>query len=101
MGTFTYGSASHEVTFDDRLLAHLRAVISIKLRRGECFLFTWSLSVDDISTERSVWMNPSTALSFELPSSATRPLNPQWIEELTRAANSSFGLTPRPEPVAA
>ena len=101
MGTFTYGSPSHEVTFDDRLLAHLRAVISIKLRRGECFLFTWTLTVDDLPTERSVWMNPSTALSFELPSSAARPLNPQWIDDLTRAANSSFGLTPRPEPVPA
>lgn len=101
MGTFTYGATNLEVAFDDRLLAHLRAVMATKLRRGECFLFTWTLDVGDVASERSVWVHPAIALTFELSSSAARPLNPHWLEDLTRAANSSFGLTPRPEPVAA
>ncbi len=39
MGKFVYDS-SVKVEFEDRLLAHLQAVIMVKVRRGETFTFT-------------------------------------------------------------
>jgi hypothetical protein len=54
MGTFTYGPTSTDVTFDDRLLAHLRTVIVTKLRRAECFLFTWTDESGPVPVEESL-----------------------------------------------
>jgi len=99
MGKFIYGSTSREVAFEDRLLAHLRAVMAAKLRRGECFLFSWILEADEHATEQSVWVHPAIAMGFEIQCGTAKPLNAKWLEDLTRAANSNSGLTPRPEPV--
>ena len=41
MGTFVYGSGALRVEFDDRVLAHLQAVIGVKIRRNERFFFSW------------------------------------------------------------
>lgn len=98
MGTFTYGQAAIETTFDDRMLAHLRAVIVTKLRRSEPFLFTWTSENDGAATQRSVWMHPAVAMSFDLESAAAAPLNREWLALLTEAANSGAGLSPHSEP---
>jgi len=99
MGTFIYGPNTLEVEFDDRLLAHLRAVIVSKLRRSECFLFTWTEEVDETSNrQRSLWLHPAVAMSFTIESAHALPLNKAWVAALAVAANSNSGLTPRPEP---
>ena len=98
VGTFTYGPASIDVEFEDRLLAHLRAVIVTKLRRTECFLFTWNDTSGPEEVQRSLWMHPSVGMRFELSPSAAKPLNRAWVELLTSAANSDAGLTVLPEP---
>lgn len=63
MGTFTYGPTTTGVAFDDRLLAHVRAVTVTKLRRGESFLFTWLTDAEPV-TQHSVWMHPAVAMTF-------------------------------------
>ena len=35
MGKFTYGSPAVEVELDDKVLAHVKAIITSKLRRNE------------------------------------------------------------------
>jgi hypothetical protein len=98
MGTFTYGPTSTDVTFDDRLLAHLRTVIVTKLRRAECFLFTWTDESGPVPVEESLWMHPAVAMRFRVEKPATEVMNQDWLAVLMHAANSGFGLTTRPEP---
>ncbi len=56
MGKFIY-DGNIKVDFEDRLLAHLQAVIMAKVRRGESFPFTWK---DDISTGGGALRSTST-----------------------------------------
>jgi hypothetical protein len=98
VGTFTYGPAALQTSFDDRVLAHLRAVMIAKLKRAECFLFTWTDDSGPVSTETSLWIHPAVGIQFELPVAAAQSLNREWLLVLDRSANSSFGLTVRPEP---
>lgn len=98
MGTFTYGPTAIDVTLDDRLLAHLRAVIVSKLRRSECFLFTWTDGTGPVPVQESLWVHPAVGLRFRIEQPATIGLNRAWVEALTQAANSPSGLTTVPEP---
>lgn len=97
MGTFTYDSKI-TVSFDDRILAHLQAVIWSKLRRGEQFAFTWTDPMRSGFGRTSVWLSPNIALAFEYFGSRPPRLNPAWLESLTKASNSPAGLTITPEP---
>lgn len=97
MGRFIYDSSIKE-EFEDRLLAHLQAVIISKLRRGESFTFTWK---DDISTgggRTSVYLQPNVSLVFKFHGGRTPQLNPAWLQALTYNANSGRGLYIVPEP---
>jgi hypothetical protein len=98
VGTFTYGPMALHTDFDDRLLAHLRAVMINKLRRAECFLFTWTDDTAPDMVQKSLWMHPAVGMQFELTVAAAQSLNQEWLLVLDRSANSAFGLTIRPEP---
>lgn len=97
MGKFIYDGLT-KVDFDDRVLAHLQFVIGAKLRRGETFLFSWrdDTSIGDGRT--TVWMHPHCGLVFKFYGSRRPALNAQWLEALSRAANSTNGLYVVPEP---
>lgn len=97
MGRFTY-DATLSVDFDDRVLAHLQAVIGAKLRRGESFMFTWTDDVSLGSGHTSVWLNPTSPISFTYFGNRAPALNRRWIEQLMMAANSTSGLQVVPEP---
>ena len=90
MGSLTYDRVVVEV--DDRILAHLQLVIVQKLRRGESFLLSWQDSPSVGSGRSSVWLNQAIPLYFKYVSGHAAPLNRQWIEELSRSANSAQGL---------
>jgi len=97
MGRFSYDS-NVTVDFDDRLLAHLQAVIGAKLRRGESFYFTW---VDDGSTgdgRTTIWLHPRVSLAYKYFGKREATLNRAWIERLMLTANSPAGLRLMPEP---
>ena len=91
MGTFVYDS-NVKVEFEDRLFAHLQAVIMVKVRRGETFTFTWK---DDISTgggRTCVYIHSGVSLVFRFHGGRMPQLNPAWLHALTFNANSSRGL---------
>ena len=90
MGSLTYDRVT--VHFDDRTLAHLQIVIVQKLRRGESFLFSWRDAVEAGSGRSSVWLHPAIPLYFKFSSSKPPEIDPLWIAQLTRSANSSQGL---------
>lgn len=76
---------------DDRLVEHLRFVVSQKLRRGEAFLLTWSYPAEQGSGRRSVWVHEGSMLHFRLPK-ATAGLNAEWLSRLLEASHSVKGL---------
>ena len=98
MGKFIYGIPSIEVEMDDRVLAHLKTVITAKLRRDESFTFTWQEEGEGDPTHSSVWLDPAIPLKFEIAGEQDPPLNREWLEELSRSANSNAGLKVVPEP---
>lgn len=97
MGTLTYGSPGTSLPFDDRLLAHLQAVILAKLRRDEKFSFTCPHGESGYT---SVWVHPSIPLVFTFDAGLKPPLNRSWIELLMQSANGGSGLTVVAEPQA-
>jgi len=97
MGKFIYGDAVR-ADFDDRLLAHLRAVISTKLRRQEAFCFTWANDASLGGGRTAIWLHPGAQLVFAFSDRPPR-LNRSWLERLMVQANSPAGLMVVPEPV--
>ena len=98
MATFTYGTPGVDYQFDDRLLAHLRAVIVSKVRRSESFLFTWIDQTRPGEIQQSLWIHPAASMKFTIKDSASKPLNRAWLDVLTESSNSGFGLTLQSEP---
>jgi hypothetical protein len=100
MGTLIYGPAAKELAIDDRLLAHLQAVIIAKMRRGESFAFNWQKDVVDGSGHITIWIHPAIYIEFVFLGSRRVPLNREWMEALMATANSAQGLELMAEPPA-
>lgn len=97
MGKFTY-DGTIKVEFEDRLLAHLQAVIMAKVRRGESFPFTWKDDVSIGGGRTTVYVHPHVSLVFKYHGSRTPQLSSAWLHALTFNANSGRGLYVVPEP---
>lgn len=98
MGRLIYGTGDTDVEFEDRLLAHLKVVISTKLRRNEAFMLSWEHGTEEGSGRSTIWIHPSIPLHFRFYGNKSPALNRVWIEDLMLAANSTGGLRPVPEP---
>jgi hypothetical protein len=96
MGHLIYGDGAFEVAIDDRALAHLQIVIGAKLRRQESFFFSWDGDGEQ-GGHSSIWLNPYIPMRFSFESRDAIPVNREWLEQLTRAANSTGGLRFVPE----
>ena len=90
MGSLTYDRVT--VDFDDRILAHLQIVIVQKLRRGESFLLSWRNAAEVGDGRSSAWLHPAIPLYFKFSGGQPPSINPLWLAQLTRSANSSQGL---------
>jgi hypothetical protein len=92
MGTLIYDGADG-FAFDDRVLAHLQAVIATKLRRREGFLLIWTdRTTGAEGMLRSIWLDPSISLQFVFTHPALPELNREWVGLLIERANSNGGL---------
>lgn len=98
MGSMIYGIAGITVDIDDRELAHLRIVITSKLRRGESFNFTVSHGITAGSGRTSYWMHGAIPLVFRFSGSKPPAINRAWVESLTDDASKPDGLHNLPEP---
>src|SRR5699024_231839 len=85
-----------------RTLAHLKAVILIKLRRGTSFAMSWPHSLDSASARSTIWMNPTILVEFVCSRNRVATPNRMCIELILRSANAPEGLQmiPEPEPAA-
>ena len=92
MGTLIYDGADG-FTFDDRVLAHLQAVIATKLRRREGFLLIWADRTGGIEPIlRSIWLDTSISVQFVFTHPVLPELNREWLAILTEKANGNGGL---------
>jgi hypothetical protein len=100
MGRLLYGARQTEFEIEDRALAHLKVVITSKLRRNESFSFSWHLTNGDQADDRriTVWVNPNIELQFHFADDSPPPINRRWLEALIVTANSAGGLWLSPEP---
>lgn len=93
MGTIYYGGSATPIHIDDRTLAHLKVVISTKLRRGESFTVSWRHPDDQPRGRTTLWLHPSIPLRFVFDDPEPAQLSREWMEELANSANSSGGIT--------
>lgn len=98
MGKFNY-EGMVKVDFDDRVLAHLQAVIGAKVRRGESFHFSWKDDASIGDGRTTVWVHPGASMVYKFYGSRQPALNRTWVEQLMYNANSPAGLYVTPEPL--
>jgi hypothetical protein len=96
MGYLSYGSKPEIITFDDRLLWHVKLVILAKLRRREGFSFSWRRE-DDNGLD-CVWLHPQCDLVFKFDGENEPDVNHSWLEALMHSANTTGGMHVIPEP---
>lgn len=97
MGTLYYGGSATPIHIDDRALAHLKAVLATKLRRGESFTLSWRHPDDEPRGRSTIWLHPSIPIRFVFDDPEPTELSRDWIEDLAQSANSSGGITLIPE----
>lgn len=90
MGTLHY--AGRNFTLEDRVLAHLQVVISMKLRRGENFFVSWRNPVANGSGRNSIWIDNGIPIFCEFDGSKIPAINRDWIEDLAASAATNFGM---------
>ncbi len=95
MGTIYYGTTP--IRIEDRALAHLKVVISTKLRRGESFTLSWRHPDNEKPGRETIWIHPSIPLRFVFDETEPAQISRAWIEDLANSANSSGGIMLVPE----
>jgi len=90
MGTLHYDGAKFEM--EDRLLAHLQVIISMKLRRSESFFLSWVRPHAEGGGRHAIWIGDGVPLRLHFAGSRPPIINRDWAETMALAANSSQGL---------
>lgn len=97
MGVLVYDGEGFE--FEDRALAHIQAVITVKLRRREPFLLSWTTE-HSTPAKHSVWIDNAIPLRYSFSRDSAERLNDAWLELMMEMASRSAGVIVPPEPVA-
>lgn len=92
VGSIYYGDGAAPIQIEDRTLAHLKVVISTKLRRGESFTLSWRHPEGEPTGRSTIWLHPSIPLRFVFDDPEPTTLSREWVEELASSANSSGGI---------
>lgn len=91
MGHLFYGTSTEPIRIPDRLLAHLKVVMTTKLRRSESFTLSWT-HVDGIPGRSTLWLQPSIPFRFVFDSAEPESLDATTLKNMADMANSSAGL---------
>ncbi len=91
MGQLYYGNSDTRIGVPDRLLAHLKVVISTKLRRNESFMLSWT-DGSGTTGRSSIWLQPAIPLRFVFDTAEMEVLNPHTVRDMANSASSSAGL---------
>lgn len=93
MGKLFYGHTDQPIDIPDRILAHLKVVVTTKLRRGESFTLSWRHPDDQGDGRTTIWLQPAIPLRFVFAASEPGELDPAFMQELAVGASSAAGLT--------
>ncbi|MDF2920862.1 MAG: hypothetical protein K0S70_5080 [Microbacterium sp.] len=63
MGNLFYATSTESIEIPDRLLSHIKVVVTTKLRRSESFTLSWT-HVDGTPGRSTLWLQPSIPLRF-------------------------------------
>ncbi|MCT1479309.1 hypothetical protein [Microbacterium sp. p3-SID336] len=86
MGKLEYNSSRPPIDVEDELLAHLKILISTKLRRQESFMMTWP-SGKKRPGRLSAWMHPSIPLVIEFDEEPPPQIDPVRMTHLMDRLN--------------
>ena len=92
MGTLYYGAARTPVSIEDHVLAHLKVVITSKLRRNEAFLVSWTEPVENGSGRGSIFIHPSCDLLYRFDGSRPAEIDQEILESMSADSMSGRGL---------
>ncbi|WP_334148382.1 DUF7882 family protein [Microbacterium sp.] len=92
MGRLRYDGTSDPILIEDGTLAHLKIVISTKLRRQESFMMTWLPVGDGPDRRATVWIHPAIPLQFGYDAAEPPHVDAKLIAEMMRALNASGEL---------
>jgi hypothetical protein len=92
VGTLYYGATRTPIRIDDRLLAHLREVITAKMRRGEPFLLSWIDSAEVGLGRSSVWIHPTCDLHYKFDGGTPPKLDPVLLDQLNVDSLQARGI---------
>ncbi len=95
MGTLHYGTRSFPI--EDRMLAHVQAIVGIKLRRNEQFVMSWTAPISVGDGRHAIWIGTGIPLYFEYAGGREPSLNRAWIETMLEDAARGGGLHLTPE----
>jgi len=91
MGHLYYGTSTESIRIPDRLLSHLKVVMTTKLRRSESFTLSWT-HVDGTPGRSTLWLQPAIPMRFVFDSAEPETLNATVLKNMADLANSSAGL---------
>jgi hypothetical protein len=92
MGTLFYGADRLPIRLDDRVLAHLKAVATAKMRRGEGFLISWTDSAEVGHGRSSVWVHSGVDLHYKFDGNTPPQLDTELLEELNVESIQARGI---------
>ena len=92
MGTLHYGATGEAIEMPDRILAHLKVLVTTKLRRNESFSLSWDRFIDGAVERSSIWLHCSIPLQFKTDAEAAKQLDRGYLQQLADQANSSAGV---------
>lgn len=92
MGILYYGSARTPIEIEDRVMAHLKAVATAKLRRGESFLLSWRDSTGIGDGRSSVWIHPNCDLHYKFDGGTPPKLDPSIIFQMSDESMQPRGI---------
>jgi hypothetical protein len=92
VGTLYYGAARTPIRIDDRVLAHLRAVVTAKMRRGEGFLLSWTDSAEVGHGRSSVWVHPVCDLHYKFDGGTAPKLDQAMLEAMNVDSIQPHGI---------
>lgn len=90
MGTLYYGQRQFKI--EDRLLAHLQVLISLKLRRRENFFLGWSRGTAEGGGRHSIWIDNGVPIGCDYDGGRAPTIQREWVEAMAEAAGSNLGL---------
>ncbi|WP_341998354.1 hypothetical protein MRBLWH7_000223 [Microbacterium sp. LWH7-1.2] len=90
MAQLVYGIEGTPIYIPEHLLAHVKVIITTKLRRHESFMMSWRHA--DGSGRSSVWLEPSIPLRFTFESVDEPRMDHALLSRLAAEANSNAGL---------